>query len=326
MFNFALKVDDEDANLQNENFKENMLGLHGFTGLELSAFNLHIKADYKTQRLTNDSTANLQTNFIQLRPSVGLNLSNSFDVSFGIDFAKTGGENFFSPYASLGIKIDRGLSFFGEYSPNAEFLGGSYWLNKNPYFNTSAFRNFFYKKSSAFNFNLKYEYYTYFEIDGGLKYNSSSSMPYFSDAAQKGKFDLLNTDGRSVKGYINFLFHPGPYGVFYGTAEAIDTRDTANNFIPYNPRAKVNLSYGYYFNFGLHTEINLNYNSQSYSDLANTKTVDSFVDLGLKFTYKLMPKFYLSLKASNLLNRKNYLWNGYQERPADITAGLNYRW
>ncbi len=326
IFNFALKIDDKDANLQNENFKENMLGLHGFTGLELSAFSLNIKADYNAQRLSNDSVTNVQTNFIQLRPAIGLNLSNSLNASFGIDYAKSGGENLFYPYASVGIRIDRGLSFFGEYSPEAEFLGGNYWLNINPYFRTSAFQNFFYKKNSAFNLNLKYEYYTYFEIDGGLKYLSSSNMPYLSDASQKGKFDLLNTDGRSVTGYINFLFHPGPYGVFYGTAKINDTRDTSNNFIPYSPRAEVNVNYGYYFDFGLHSEINLDYKSDSYSDLANTGTVNSYMDLGLKFTYTLMPKFYLSLKAANLLNHQNYIWAGYKERPSEFAVGLNYRW
>ena len=325
-FNFALSVDDRDANLQNESFKENILGLHGFAGLELSTFSLHVKADYNTQRISNDSVAGSQNNFVQLRPAIGLNISNSLNASFGVYYAKAGGENVFYPYASLGIKIDRGLSLFGEYSPEAEFLGGSYWLNKNPYFNTSVFQNFFYKKSSAFNLNLKYEYYTYFEIDGGFKYYSSSNMPYFSDAVQKGKFDLLNTDGRCITGYVNFLFHPGPYGVFYGSAKVIDSRDTSNNFIPYSPRSEVNLNYGYYFDFGLHPEINFDYNSQSYSDLANTNTVNSYIDLGLKLTYRLMPKFYLSLKASNLLNHQNYIWNGYKERPADLTVGLNYRW
>jgi len=86
------------------------------------------------------------------------------------------------------------------------------------------------------------------------------------------------------------------------------------------------LSYGYNFDFGLNSELTLNYLSKQYSDISNNNSVNPFVNLQAKFIYKIASDFNLTFDLNNLFNRKNYRWSGYQEMPLDLLFGLIYRW
>jgi outer membrane receptor for monomeric catechols len=126
--------------------------------------------------------------------------------------------------------------------------------------------------------------------------------------------------------FTDLLFHLGPYGVFYGKAELNETKNDANYFIPYHPRGKLTLLYGYEFPFGLKTEASMNYASESFVDISNTQSLPAYFDLGLKFSYKIVQDFNFTVKLSNLLGDDIYYWNGYKEPPLDLIAGFKYMW
>ncbi len=325
-FIFSGKLSDNITSLKDENFSENMFNVDGFAQLALSAFNLGINLNYKKQILKNDVNPNSRFSFIGIRPTMGLDFSKLTKLSFGFNYQHSGSDNFFSPYAAIGININQNVSLYGEYSSQAEFFGGEHFLKLNPYFMPQKFSNIFFEKKNALSAFIKYEFYTFIEIDGGFRYYSSDNLPYFSDTTNPGMFDLQTTNGKSFTVFANFLFHPGPGGVFYATAELNDTRNSANNMVPYYPRAKVTLNYGYDFDFGLNANANLEYLSGMYVDIQNQNSLNSYINLGLKFGYKIKSNFYLTLTISNLLNHNNYLWQGYKELPIDFEAGLNYKW
>ena len=97
-------------------------------------------------------------------------------------------------------------------------------------------------------------------------------------------------------------------------------------WIPYIPRIKATLSYGYHFNFGFYFEPKLYYYSESYADISNLKKIDPYIDLGVKFAYKFGNNFSLNGELSNLIDKKNYKWYGYREAPLDFVAGFTYKW
>ena len=322
-FIFNAEANDRLASYQNENFSENLFNIFGSAKLSLPNFNLGVNANYQKQFITNDFYNNGRFYYLYARPYIGLELSKFMKVSFGFNYAKIDTDFSFSPYVGFGFYLNKAISIFGEYSTEPEFWSAGHYAGLNPYFRAQKFTNIFVKKNSAFNVTLKYEYYTYFEIDGGVKYSSSDNFPYFSDAAQKGLFDINTTGAKNITGFVNLLFHLGPYGMFYGTAQASDVRDASKNFIPYYPRAKVTLNYGYNFSFGLNAEANLQYYSGIYTDILNTKLLNPFFNLGFKLLYQWKPNLGLTLKFANLLNRKNFIWNGYQDTPLDISAGIS---
>jgi hypothetical protein len=325
-FIFSAKLNDNISALRNENFSENMLKLTGFARLSLSNFNLGTDITYKKQTLKNDIVTNGSFDFIALKPYIGLSFSKLTEISLGINYEHTGSENFFSPYAALAFRVSKFVTLYGEFNPRAEFYGGEYFLKQSPYFMPQKFTNIFIKKDNSVSVSIKYQYFTYFEIDGGIRYYSTNNLPYFSDTSNIGMFNLETINGKSSSVFVNALFHPGPSGVFYGSLVLTDTKDTRNSFIPYYPRAKLGLNYSYSFNFGLTAGAGVKFYSGIYTNLMNQSELKSFIDAGLNFSYEINPNFYLTLKLSNLLNNKNYLWKGYEETPFDLLGGINFRW
>ncbi len=325
-FLFSLEANDNVSSFRNEKFSENLFKLVGSAKLALQNFNLGFNLNYQKQFITNNFLSNGIYDYFYAQPYIGLNFSKFMKIAFGFNYSKIDTDYSFTPYISLGFYLDKGLSIYGEYSPASDFYGAGHYVSINPYFEAPNFTNIYVKKNSAFDITVKYEYFTYFEIDGGFKYYSTDYFPYFSDVRQKGRFDVLTTQGKNFTGFVNLLFHMGPYGVFYGSAEASDVRDTANNIIPYYPSIKISLNYGYDFAFGLNAQAVMQYYSGIYTDVQNKYSLNPNVNLGLKFKYKWKPNLDFILDFENLTNNKNYMWNGYQELPLDISAGISLRW
>ena len=325
-FIYELEFSDELATLDNPSFSENLFSFNGFAKTTLSTFNLNFNLNYKRQYILNKLQDNSEFYFINVRPTIGLNLSDILRADFGISYAQDGSNTFSAPYASAALHLEKNVTLFGEFAPSAEFLTGNYFIRRNPYFNVSTFTNLFFEKSNVLKAVLKYEYGRYFEIDGGVKYYSSDKIPYFKNDIINGIFDVTTIGGNSAAGFINLLFHPGPLGIFYGTAQYANTKDDAGNFIPYYPEWTVSLNYGYDFTMGLSTGITLFYNSKTYADLINTQTLNSYIDLGLNFSYKITPGFFITFRMSNLLDNENYKWLRYKDLPLNFTGGIKVAW
>ncbi|MHA2051942.1 MAG: hypothetical protein ACW986_20220, partial [Promethearchaeota archaeon] len=70
-------------------------------------------------------------------------------------------------------------------------------------------------------------------------------------------------------------------------------------------------------------EILVDYYSDRYTDIENTNKLNSFFNLGAKFTYKIQDSFLIFLEATNLLNRDIFYWKDYKEKPFDLFFGIN---
>ena len=330
MFNFDIRINDNLSSINEENYNENILGLQGYAKVFFSIFNIGIETEYKKQSLTIDDPVNVIPNsgvdgFFSVRPTGGMNISDALKVSGGISYSESGGNSYTAPFAALAFKINNFFSIFGEYSPHAEFITSYDLLKLNRYYNPQNFYNFFYKKRNSFTAAVKYEYDKYYQVNAGVRYFTSSDYPFLQDSSVTGNFFLTTADANSFTIFTDLLFHMGPFGVFYGNVELNDTKN-AGKFISYHPRMKTSLLYGYYFDFGLKTEVSLTYASESYVDISNTQKLPDYFDMGLKFSYKIVPDFYFTAELSNLLGDDIYFWNGYKEPPLDLIAGFRYLW
>jgi hypothetical protein len=322
-FQVKAEIGNNYTSLDEEIFSENLLNLGGFIRAKFDGLNLGADLLFKRQYIENNLMPDGIYNYFSARPTVGLNISDVVKGSFGLTYSRSWSGNFLSPYASVIIVLGDKLSVFGEFAPHAEFLTSGDFLRQNRYFNQNNFFNIYYKKINAIKGVVKYEFEKYFQIDAGLDYFLASDFPYFVDSI---KFEIETMKTRSWTAFSNLLFHLGPYGVFYGRVEVNDTRDMSRNFIPYYPVIKADLSYGYNFNFGLNAGASLYLASKRYTDLQNLSYINSYIDLGLKFSYKVLTDFFITLQLSNLLNRDNYTWNGYFEPPLDLILGINFQW
>ncbi len=325
-FNYAINFSNNIHSLQDNIYSEKFLNMNSMFRAKLSDFNFGVNSSYEVQFLKNDIVIESVKDFISVKPFIGYSYKNNFKASIGITYNNFSNQNKFYPYLFLGTKINDRISFFAEYSPQMDFLVNGYFLDVNPYFFIQNFVNVAYEKKNSIHISAKYDYDKYYEISGGIKYFSSDAVPYFKNAALKGRFNVLTATAKSYSGYVNLLFHLGPYGYFYGSIELNETKMNNGNLLPYYPAIKSYLAYGYNFGFGLMPELILNFQSKKFSDTDNINSLNPFVNLALNLDYKITSDFSLTFELNNILNRKNYLWYDYRESPFDFSAGMIYRW
>ena len=325
-FNYAINFSDDIHSLQDNIYSENLLNIGANFRANISEFSFGVRSLYKVQFLKNDIVNESTKDFISVLPFVGYSYQNNLKASIGLNYSNFNDQAKTYPYLFFGSKVNDWFSILAEYSPQTVFLGNGYFLDMNPYFFIQNFVNVTYEKKNAFHVSAKYDFDKFYEINGGLKYFSSPSLPYFYSSALKGRFNVAVSSAKSYTGYVNLLFHLGPYGYFYGSIELNQTKMSDGKILPYHPALSSYLSYGYNFNFGLNSELTLDYLSKQYIDISNDNFINPFVNLALDFTYKISPEFNLTLELNNLLNRKNYRWFEYEEMPLDLVFGLIYRW
>ena len=325
-FNFDLHASDKYTFLRSENLSENLLRLYSYLKGDFQYFDLAVNINYAKQFITNSVVSSDSYDYIFARPYIQFDLANSLNIAGGVSYSKSGSLNYTAPYATIALKLNNFISLYGEYNPSAEFLGQGDFLEQNKYYNPQIFPNAFVKKTSAFKAAIKYQYYKYYEIDAGIKYFNADNLPFFVTSARPGLFDVNFTEAKDYSGFVNFLFHNGPYGVFYATIEYNYLRSSSGNVIPYSPKFNATMSYGYNFGFGLYFEPKLFFASESYTDINNVNKLNSYIDLGAKFAYKFGNNFSLNVELSNLADKKNYKWNGYRDAPLDLLAGFTYKW
>jgi hypothetical protein len=324
-FLFKLNLSNKVANITQEVYKENNLRLKGEALLKLSVVNIGAAIDYRNHSIKNLLGDNSGKDFLLIRPTAGLFFTKLIKGSFGWTFSRGARKTYNALYASVALKLDKNITLFGEFAPTAEFLSPGNFVVKNNYFNVDSIGSIYWEKSNAFTASVKYEFDKYFQIDGGLKYYSSDAFPYFGSSSDSGKFDLHYVNMKSISPYANFLFYLGPFGEFYSSIELSDIKDTEGNQIPYLPAFNLKASYTYKFSNGLTSIARMDYQSKRFADIKNNISIGDYFDLGLSFIYSFQPNLDLTLDINNLLNQKNYLWNGYKEIPLNIIIGVNYR-
>jgi len=326
-FKFAVNLSDKplyikDLDLTENSFEADMSAEGGVRNFQLVG-----KLKYIGQSTDEAYGKKTGYNFISPGAYIRLKDTDNYKLEFGFNFTSFNSKNIFQPHAFAGLRLSKRFSIFGEYKPQAQLLTTYDLLHQNRFFKAGSTDNFLIDEKSAFKIALRYEYETFFEVDGGFRYSDFNSFPYFEDSlSNRGKFDLKSTEARRFTGFVNLLFHLGPFGVFYGDAMLEQVKNDSKLYVPYQPSLKTNLSYGYNLPFGLKTGARLTYASSSYADSLNTFEIPGILDLSLHFSFEIVKNFDLFSDINNLFNRNNYYWRGYREKPADFIVGIDYRW
>jgi len=324
IYDFSFK--DEYSTLDNINYNENNIILKGYSKFNILNFDIIGKVIYLNQNLTNDISNSEAFNYLKTNATFGISLSDILRIYGGFEYSNSPMQNDMNIKVGGSFNFFNNLTIFGEFAPTTVYLNNIYLLKTNKYFNPQFHNYSFYEMKNNIDISVKYEYEKYFEIFGNINIYSADNFPYFNDKIEKGKYEINKTDVDNFSANINLFFQLGLFGYFSGEIKYTNIEDDSNNVIPYQPKIKTYLTYGYSFVNGLTAEIKGLYQSQSYIDLSNINSIDGFFDLGLAFYYRLSKKFDLNLQLNNLLNKKYYLWNNYQEPKLNFLFGINYKW
>lgn len=325
-FKLNFKIDDRMFYVKDINLFENNFNVDGFLQTGFKEFLVGGDVNYGNYYSKADLAGTSKYNFIKVNPYAEFNLSDNLTVRGGIVYAHLGSKNLFSPTAAISMLFSKQVSFYGEIKPDAIVLDPRSLAEKNRFYEISTITPIMQKEKFRLKAALKYEYETYFEIDLGMQYADFEDYYFFSDTASTGFYSLDNINAKSLSGFVNFLFHTGPNGVFYGGLILENLKDGDGNYIPYSPSLKLNATYGYTFPGGFYIEPKLDFYSYCYTNIKNTDKISEYIDASFKFEYKLNYNFNIFSVINNLLDHKNYLWEGYLEKKLDLVFGINYKW
>lgn len=277
----------------------------------------------------------------KVSPDVYLKGGAKFYLADNYNWGEIDNEKFFAPIGEIGMKLNNRLSIVMAYNPHAEFITTSDLIGENRYITVSESKNVppwdntnhnvFEKYNSNIRIDLKYAYDKYYELNFRVEYAVVDNYHFFSNeglipASFVETFDTaILDDVKLFMASADALYHLGPFGWLYGSAEYLSATVDPVDQIPYHPHFNIDASYGYKFNFGFTMEFGIIYRSEMYADILNSVLVDDYINLTTELRYSLIKNLDLTFTLNNLLNRDNYLWIGYIEKPFDFVAGIDYR-
>lgn len=310
--------------ISDEKFFENVIGVNGYSKIQVGDISLNGKLIALNQRLSNNDFSNRDFKIIDVRPYAGFNITRTFKMQAGFDFFKSDSSSKGNVYGAITIPFGTGVSLYGEYAPQQAFLSYYDLSKNNRYLNTVLLNNVVIEKKNLINILFKYEYERYYEINGGFEYYSSDKHPYLIDE-KAGQFNTGYLGAKSSKLYVNFLFHGGPLGYFYGNVSYNELKMDNGNQLPYVPKVSADLVYGYEIGYGFEYEAKLKYNGLNYADAENSVELKNYIDLSLRGIYNFDSTFNFFGELNNILNNKNYYWKGYKEDTFNLSLGINYK-
>lgn len=323
--NVGANLDFSQLKIDDLALTEKLINLNGFADFNLYQFAVRSNAKILKQFLTNNISGNGGDTYINLNAVAKQKISNNLELRGGLNFSDGPNSSTIYPQAFVSFKLSDNISVYGEFAPNTEFLTLQNIILKNRYMVPGFADNCLIKNYSNITGSAKYSFDKYVEIGFTVNLKSSDNYLFYQDLLNDGNFNVLTANAvKTVSASLDMIFHKGPYGFFTGKLEYRSVK-SAGKYIPYEPNINGELKYNHTIDkISFSTELVVKNNF--YSDILNTSKIDSFINLNVYLRYELFSDFNLSLNLNNLINRKNYIFRGYQEKTIDAVLGFEYRW
>jgi len=295
--------------------------------VRLNGFSIGGILDYRKQVLSNNLSGKDGYDYYSLDGFTKLNLKNNMEFKGGVRFSGNGSNNFFAPFASIKMPLGNGFVFSSAYNPHTENYTYASMLKKCQYIFPLLTDNVFSETKFDLNGSLNYQYEKYFSVGISAGYSKSDGYLYFEDVILDSRLNILSIDDvNNIYSKMDFLFHPAQLGYFYGDIKFSKVTDANDKYVPYEPQISSELIYGYDFDFGLGLKVKFVFAKDVYTDIANTNKLDDYQNLSFGASYKIWSNLSVTADFQNILNRSNFVFRGYEEKPFDVIAGIEYRW
>ncbi len=326
-FKYSLNGRYETLKLIDTDYVERLIKGDARIQSNFGKFGFSVAADVTNQLLRNNAATEDSYLYYSGNASFHINTVETFNVKLGVHYSKLDSVDLLSTIASFDLKLDDGIMFYGEYAPHTKFHHTKSFLESNRYYQPLTSDNILTKYSTFIKLAFEFQYRKFFEISVGASFAQIDNVPYFDDSVSKGVFDFGTSDDVNYfNAFVNAKFHSSVLGYLYFDAYFNRLRTDDNFSVPYRPMFDVGINYGYQIFTCLELGTQLQYLGKFYTDIANTNSINSYVDLALFAKYNLLSQLDFTTELNNILNKKNYIYKNYLEKPFDIIVGIEYRW
>jgi len=199
--------------------------------------------------------------------------------------------------------------------------------NENPYLDSTSFNYSIQRIKNKFGFGT----IVYFDRSSNLKfefsrYNVAGKNVFEYDTINAGYFNLKKLETEAIE-LNTFLFVDlKNYGDLLLNLRYLNSRlKVTTRQEPHTPAFQSKLSYGYKFDFPLYLRLSFLYNSVSYGDINHQLKIDPYIDFEFLADYQFLKFLNAGIELKNILNKKNYRWFNYNQKPIDVQLYLKAR-
>ncbi len=325
--NFGLDANGGLISLKENGFKETNLISNAFLEFKWNNQSFGAKGKLHNQLLANSLSGKNSYNFFAGEAFYKNFSSDIFWFTVGAAYAMQNGNKFLTPTAAVEMKFNDNITAGVEYKPHAEFFTVKDFLKKNYYYILGLTDNILTEVKLDFNGIVKYEFEKQFSVSLSTGFSKADGYFYFEDFKDQGMFDLFTFNGaRIIKSKLDIFFHPNQFGSFYGELQFKSVKDQNDKKIPYEPSLSSTLRYNYNFIFGFGFSISYKTATGIYTNIANTNKLPDFHDISLSFSKEILKGLKVTADFQNILNRNNFVYRLYQEKPFDYLLGIDYSW
>lgn len=171
----------------------------------------------------------------------------------------------------------------------------------------------------------------YFDRTSNLKlefsrYNILGRNNFVVDTINPGFFNIFKGEVEIVELNSFLYLDMKKYGDLLFNIRYLNSRlKLTTRQAPHTPKFSSRLIYSYYFDIPLSLRFSFSYNSISYGDVNQTRKIEPYFDVNFGADYEVLRWLIAGVDFNNLLNRKNYVWYDYNQKPFDIQLYLKTR-
>ncbi|MBE2281415.1 MAG: TonB-dependent receptor [Ignavibacteriaceae bacterium] len=326
VYQVGLSLKGEITDLAGTVFSEQILRVNAFANFQIEFIEVQSEVKFSQVSLDNQNEKGLASSRLSLTGLGGFNISRFAKVYGGIEYITNDNDAVLKPQARFSMKFFNGIYIIASYSPSVIIMSNRDLLKQNRYFNENFLQNYYYKEDHALNGSIKFESQDLWEVKGGLKFFNSTNYYYFVQDGTTGKFNVAPADVTSFSSYGSFVIFPGYLGRFYGEAKYNHLRDSDGKQIPFVPSLEVFAGYGTAITNEIDINAKLTLTSGTYTDIANTNSIDPFFNVEFDATYRLNRNVEIKVIAENLINQEFPAWGLYRNPGFSIQAGASIKW
>ncbi len=320
------------------NFDFQKISRWDFSFVEISAFGTlrstfeHFELTASAQPYLYKVSKNLNENTLILSAYGEMyfrKLFNMMNIITRLDYQTEKENN--SQFLAPGVRLGFGLS---DYWTLTLFYENKL-LNKTP---IQLWEENPYLDSASFNYSIEriknkvgFGTIIYFDRTSNLKfelsrYNVAGKNIFEVSQTDSGYFKYRKLETEALELNTILFVDLKDYGDLFFNLRYLNSRlKETTRQEPHTPALQTKFSYGYRFNFPLYLRLSFLYNSVSYGDINHKLKIEPYVDLELNADYQLLKFLNGGIELKNIMNKKNYRWFNYNQKPIDFQIYLKAR-
>ncbi|AFN75226.1 hypothetical protein MROS_1994 [Melioribacter roseus P3M-2] len=325
-FNFDFDFNGRQFRHNNFDLNEKLFSGKAEMSVNFSLFSLGGGASIKRQ-MTDHTNINFRENFYSFTGFIKLYSLSDLIVTGGITYSSDEDNSSLYPFVALNYKIDEGLSAYAEYKPRVEFIDLYSLYKQNPYLKNNFIGNIFLKNKSAFKAGINYGITDILTAGVWTEYKASDNYYYFLDNEQTGFYNLFTeNDVKTYSGGVELILKSQIPGYLNLKAGYYKIKNSAGMIIPFQPEIRFDATYMKEITNNFNIVLSYRFMKGAYTDLTNTDILPDYHNLSFKIEYKMFDNLYFWTDFQNILNKSNFVYPNYREKPFDLIGGATYRW